>query len=346
MHFDNRRYYELEYYYDLNYQNETPDNTKLHWVNPNPEDLDNTCPSHYAGGDTRLTSSLVQQRQTEYNQALSSYNTAKTQYDSLGPLGDSATRRQLDEQMSYYNQQLSRSAYDIIRSELADTLVQSTEINTWLLNLANYTADESRVDLLIQQDNYNHALALMDSLAIKYTFTAYDSVEYPFYQTFKTLQSCWLANRRSIFELTATEINQLSAIADNSNGIAGAQARGMLAFAYPDQYQYVDCIHMPDTTVKSLPFYDLGNTFNETISINAKPNPASRQISFDYFYMPENGSGTLSIWNTNGQLILTIKLNDNKGKEVVNIEHWKEGVYFYNLSNKRHSKTGKFIVVK
>jgi hypothetical protein len=62
--------------------------------------------------------------------------------------------------------------------------------------------------------------------------------------------------------------------------------------------------------------------------------------------MPENGSGTLSIWNTNGQLILTIKLNDNKGKEVVNIEHWKEGVYFYNLSNKRHSKTGKFIVVK
>ncbi|HEY9115891.1 MAG TPA: S8 family serine peptidase [Bacteroidales bacterium] len=343
-HFENNGFYELDYYYNQNMQVETPDINKLYRVNRVPINLSNNCPSHYGGGDIRLSSAQIQQRLTDYYESLANYNLAKTRFDSIGSQGDSGLLQLYTEQMSYYNGLYSIALYDMLRSDLADTLAHQSEVNSWLLYLDNYAADESRIDLFIQQGKYSNAMALLDSLALIYTFTAYDSIEYPFYQAFKTLQYSWLNDDRNVFELNTGEISQLVNIADSSQGSAGAQARGILEFAYPELYSYIDCLQMPDTTLKNRLISGSEKTENVFISITARPNPATYQLTFEYYCPKESKLGTIYIWNANSQLIKTINFKTNEGIEIVNVENWPAGVYFYSFTNELTVRSGKFVV--
>ncbi|MCF6169879.1 MAG: S8 family serine peptidase [Bacteroidales bacterium] len=69
-HFDNWGSYEINYYYDQSTPAEVPDANKLYRVEPYPEQLYNTCPNHYSGGDILLTTTAYQQRESDYNSAL------------------------------------------------------------------------------------------------------------------------------------------------------------------------------------------------------------------------------------------------------------------------------------
>jgi len=206
---------------------------------------------------------------------------------------------------------------------------------------------EALVDYYLQQGDYTTALNKVDSLPYRFTFTAYDSIEYPMYKDYKHEQAAWLSDGRTIFDLTAAEINSLIAIADSSKGTAGVQARAILRFAYPSQYSYTECIDFPGNSTKSAELKP-GNT-NENHSaftVTVKPNPARNRVTFQYT-LPENTeTARLSLYNINGKLLFAGQLAPNSNKLQYNCSHLKAGVYYYTVSTSNETVSGKWIIVR
>ena len=338
--FNNEAAYILQYYYD-NGTYKYPAKRKN--VNTFLTSA-NTCPSHYGNGDITLSSLAYQQRETDYNNALASYNSASSNYDAAS---DSATRSYWAGKMSDYNTEKARAAYDIIRSDMADTISHPGLFKTWMEKLDTYSSNEALVDYYLQASDYTTALNKVDSLPYRFTFTAYDSIEYPMYKDYKHMQAAWLSDGRTIFDLTTTEINSLIAIADSSKGTAGVQARAILRFAYPSQYSYTECIDFPDNSTKSAELKP-GNT-NENHSaftVTVRPNPARNRVTFQYT-LPENTeTARLSLYNINGKLLFTGQLAPNPNKLQYNCSHLKAGVYYYTVSTSNETVSGKWIIVR
>lgn len=341
-HFDNWGSFELEYHYDNNSLIQTP--TLVYRVDPMWVNLSNTCPSHYSGGSIKLSSSEYQSRESNHSSALSSLNYAEFQYDSIGQNGDSATLRLLEKQMSYYNTLLSRAAYDIIKSDLADTVTYSDLFSSWLEDLGTYTAIESLVDMYMQQGDTTTALNKVDSLQYNFTFSEYDSIEYSYYSQLKTSQSIWIGDDRSIFELTTLEINKLSSIADSSQGVAGAQARGILAFTLDSIYSYSKCIPDPETSHKSSPNNGSVIDSDKESYIKVSPNPASDNINFEYV-LPENSiDGIIKLFDTSGKLVTEVKTKNTRGTITIDCTGLRTGIYYYRFSSGNVSQSSKIII--
>ncbi len=343
-HFYNYGSHLVGYYYNMNEPAEVPDVNKVFQVTREPVDLVNTCPPHYGGGNIRLSTSDKQQRELDFNQAKSNYNIANAQYELLDPVNDSTERKLLEIQMSEFNALMARAAYDIIRSEMNDTVVQATEIKTWLGKLGTYSANQMTIDFYMQQGEYQSALSLLDSLPQLHAFSAYDSIEYEYFKTFKTLQADWLGDGRNIFELDSAEISQLEIFADISQGIAGSQSKGILEFAY--DHEYYNCPQIADTSLKNRPVN--GNVPDNAYRpyITVKPNPAKSWAIFNY-ELPENtGGAVIIITDMSGKTIEKIKLSDKQGQKIWNTNTVKQGIYFYYLYSNGYTKSGKIIINK
>jgi len=342
-HFQNSGAYEIDYFYDNASTPEIPDINKVFKVNREPLQLSNTCPSHYTGGDIILSPTAYQQREADYLTALSSYNTA---YSNYGSASDSASKRLYEEQMSHYNMLLSLAAYDIIRSDLADTVTHPDSFIDWQEELNTYATVESMVDLYLQQGNYTTAMNKVDSLVYNFIFSTYDSLEYPHYSELKSMQSSWLSSGRNIFELTSVEIANLAVIANSSHGLAGAQARGILAFAIDSIGSYSNCIKLPESSTNAAPLGDMEEKSDDLISIGIKPNPATNFVNFDYTLPNSISHSELLLYNPNGKLIDRIELENSKGEIRYNCSHLEAGIYFYTVSCSNSYYSGKFIIIK
>ncbi len=82
---------------------------------------------------------------------------------------------------------------------------------------------------------------------------------------------------------------------------------------------------------------------NPENEIKVFPNP-SNNITNIQFSNPKNKNHTLTIYNTNGQIVSKI---GNITNDVIKIENknWKNGLYFFQLeNNNRITKQGKFII--
>ncbi|NOY49460.1 MAG: T9SS type A sorting domain-containing protein [Chlorobi bacterium] len=341
-HFDNNGAYEISYFYDNGSAPEIPDAGKLYRVSPLPLTLSSSCPKHYGNGnDIRLSSAEYAQRETDYGSASSSYNSALLSYNAAS---DSALREYYARQMSYYNTLMDRAAYDIVRSNMADSIVQDSLYVAWQDKLGTYASSEGMVDYYIQKGEYTKAWNTADSLEYNFTFTSYDSTEYPYYMELKELQIEWLKDGRDVFGLTPTEKSKLAVIADSSRGTAGAQARGILSFAYDSLYSYVNCISMPDTSQKSSPVTNGNDNENNGAWVKVSPNPATSAITFSYS-IGDKANAALKLYNQNGVLIDEIILEANNSTFIYNCSNYKPGIYYYSATVESSVVKGKFIVV-
>jgi len=91
-HFYNGGDYLVGYYYNANqpdedpYDNPDPNLSKIYYVTDKGKQLSNSCPSHYGGGggiSVELNNEEKTARESEFAEALTSYNNIKTLYDNL-----------------------------------------------------------------------------------------------------------------------------------------------------------------------------------------------------------------------------------------------------------------------
>ena len=168
----------------------------------------------------------------------------------------------------------------------------------------------------------------------------------PMYKDFKHEQAAWLSDGRTLFDLTASEINSLIAIADSSKGTAGVQARAILRFAYPDQYSYINCLTLPGHGTKSAKVTGSIPAESSNLTVVAKPNPANTAVTFTYTLPEKVETALLSIYTANGKRVYKQPLNTGAKELRYNCSLLKTGVYYYSVSTPGETVTGKLIIVR
>lgn len=150
----------------------------------------------------------------------------------------------------------------------------------------------------------------------------------------------------SYAELSSTELSMVEAIAENSTGSSGAQARGLLEHFYGQHY--CNCVNTTVDANKSASTSMNPNEFAEAmgLKIQAEPNPATTWVSYNYELPLGNNKATLVIRNSEGKQIDLFQMTDKLGQKVWDTRSLKSGTYIYEFISGELKQTGKVVIIK
>lgn len=100
-------------------------------------------------------------------------------------------------------------------------------------------------------------------------------------------------------------------------------------------------LSLTDTT-----FIGIDEIYPNKNPIQVYPNPANREVVFEYKISQSNPGTTLRIYNDFGQIVKEFSIEDVKGKIIWNSEQVSSGLYYYDFSNSQLRKTGKILIQK
>lgn len=247
------------------------------------------------------------------------------------------------QEMAKYNAAKTNAAYDLIRSCLNDTISDYVYLRNWLDNLSNINADMQIVSTYLAEGNYTSAQAMLDMIPGLYELEGEKLTEYNDYKSLTEMQINWQKQGWTVFELDSAEVATLIGFAENSNGKASVAAQGILEFAHG--YNYCNCLPLNDTSAwKSTPAFSLESIADNSLFIEASPNPASTWVGFEYKLPVYAGEAILQVTDVKGNLITVFTLTNKQGQQVWDIRNIETGVYLYTLKAGGLSKSGKLIV--
>jgi hypothetical protein len=251
----------------------------------------------------------------------------------------------LRQQMGHYNQLNTRAAYDILRSILNDSVTDNTDLRNWLDNIGGIRADEQIIASYMSEGNYTDALSLAAMMPLLYNYSGIELTEHDYFMGMLNLQINLEQQEKTMFDLDTIEIANLEFIAENSTGTAGAQAKGILEFAYG--YHFCNCITGNTTGYKSsgnVNYAAYNNVFGPEVEVN--PNPAGEWTTFNYTLPINNSQGVIKISDVNGKTIETLVVSGTQGQKVWDTRKINNGVYFYTIEMNGLKKSGKIVISK
>ncbi len=258
--------------------------------------------------------------------------------------GGTTYKTALHQQMAEYSHNYSRAAHDIIRSILNDTITDNVELRNWLDNLGGITSDRQIITSYISEGNFTDALALANMLPQLYNMKGTDLTEHSYYMDMLSLHQSLYQQGRNTFQLNSTEKADITFIANNSNDVAGAQAKSILEGVYDEHFN--DC---PDADgaagYKSSSLIDpnaLGKAYGLNISV--KPNPAKQWAAFDYTLPGDETQATLTISNSLGNTVEILEISGQQGQKLWDTREIKPGVYIYTIQTSGFSQSGKIVI--
>ena len=170
--------------------------------------------------------------------------------------------------------------------------------------------------------------------------------EHNLFTNMLNLQINLIQQGRTIFDLDSTEVVNLVSIAENSTGTAGAQAKGILEFAYG--YHYCNCLNVTNSsgykTSGLIKHEDLANVYG--VKVSAEPNPAGEWIAFNYILPGDKSEGVIKIFDSKGAFITSLPVSGLQGQKVWDTRKQKSGVYFYTLSVGEFTQSNKIVISK
>ena len=255
---------------------------------------------------------------------------------------DSTYKTILQRQLAAYQAQRTFDAFSIIRDLVQDSITNMTTLRNWLDNLNDMSADYQIVDSYLQEGNTNAALSIVNMMPQLYSLNDSSLREYNYYDTIKTLQANLLSLGLNLFQMDSLQIGTLENIASSSKGIAGTQAKGMLEFAYGNNY--INCAPIVSITKSQINSQNQPNTFND-LKINVYPNPSISWVAFNYFIPYPSPNSYIDIYDLKGQLIQKFYINNSKGEVIWDTRKITPGVYSYTLKTCKTSKAGKISVI-
>jgi hypothetical protein len=263
--------------------------------------------------------------------------------EQLREIGKSTTYKTLlQNDLVEYDRKKTIAANDILRSALNSDTLECDLIRNWLDNNGSLNSHYQIVDSWLQSADAGAATSMINAIPLLHPLTSSENEEYNYFKTLKELQIGVINSGRNMMELDENEKNQLAAIADASNEIAGAQAKGLLEFAYG--YEYCHC-NPPDVTLKSSP----ANFTNKSISskdliLSVSPNPGSTWIAFDYILPASVQSIELKISDGLGKTMETIILSEKHGQKILDTHNYASGTYYYLIQSSAIKESGSFII--
>jgi hypothetical protein len=150
---------------------------------------------------------------------------------------------------------------------------------------------------------------------------------------------------RSPLQLNSDEYNMLENLAENSKGIAGEQAKGILEYFYGQHF--CNCVNTSIDENKSSTTSFNPNQFAEAmgLKINADPNPASTWVTFNYQLPIGKEKAVLIIKNTEGKQVAQFIFNNETGQQVWDTRSLKSGTYIYEFICDKLKQSGKVVII-
>ncbi|MBW6458977.1 MAG: T9SS type A sorting domain-containing protein [Bacteroidales bacterium] len=248
-------------------------------------------------------------------------------------------------QMAHYGQLKNRAAHNIIRSLLNDTISDNDELRNWLDNIGGKRADEQIIASYLSEGNFTNAFALANMMPALYNYSGNELAEHSYYMDMLNLQINLEQQQRTIFGLDSLEVANLVNIAENSQGTAGIQAKGILEYAYG--YHFCNCIEADESSLKSgKPFNPASLEKLSGIEITVVPNPAKAWAAFNYTLPGNATGGVIVISDASGREVASMPVSGKQGQQIWDTRAVQSGVYFYTLNAGGFSKHGKIVISK
>jgi hypothetical protein len=174
-----------------------------------------------------------------------------------------------------------------------------------------------------------------DLLELVYIYSKYVPVELSYYYTFETR----LINENGAVLLSLPGVGFTDVIETAHHG------KKFLVY----EYNYSVIPYRTLTHVYSLPEQATKSespTFTGSIPGNAYPNPASRQITIPVQLPKGIPSGTLEVFDTNGQRLLSFPVSGSSANVVIPTTHFSPGTYIYHVQSGQWRSSSEKIVIK
>jgi len=251
----------------------------------------------------------------------------------------------LQNQMAEHSRKKARAAKDIIRSLLNEENPDMNELRNWFDNLGGLNADRQIISSYMHEGNYTDALALADLLPGLYELEGEALQAHNDYMSLLNLYKTLDNQGRNTFQLTDAEVDDLNVIADNNRGKAAAQAKSILEAAYGQHFY--SCTNLEGNPADKSQGINMEEVAQlKQVSVTVQPNPAKDWTTFEYQQSSEESQGVITLVNTEGKVVKTLRLQGKKGQKLVDTRNMKAGAYFYTFKKEGVVQAGKLIITK
>ena len=316
-HFYNNGDTDVNYYYYNNALPETPATAKLFHVNAFATRNPNNCMSHYGGGNIS--------RSPEEKAALAEvYKTSDDVHERYMAAGD------------------------IVRSDLNDSVGNLVELRQWLGNMNDIASDRMIVASYVQEGDFTSAFTLANTLPGKYSLQGSTLSDHNDYMALLGIYQSLFNSNRTVYELTENEKEMVAYIADNGYGASQLMAKGIMMETNDRYIEPYVCPDMPRERDGRGEKLHINNEDEEANAfyVNLSPIPATTWVSVDY-QLPEKATkATMTVMSPLGNVVMDIKLSDNKGAKALDLRDLPNGVYTYIVKCGYVVKSGKLVVTK
>lgn len=243
--------------------------------------------------------------------------------------------------MSTYHAKKTQSAYDLIRSALADSVTDYQYLRTWFGNLDNLHADYDIVAAYLAEGNYTATQTKIESIPVARAMEGTELNMFYDYKDLILLQIGWEQQGIAITQLDSSTVASLVGYAESGTGKASLMARAILEYGYG--YHFNCCI--PENNPSTLKRASFNKSADVNgLQLNVSPNPASTWVAFDYKLPIPTSEGLLLITDMSGKAIANFNLKMPQGQQVWDTRGVSKGTYLYVLKAGNASKQGKIIV--
>ncbi len=253
-------------------------------------------------------------------------------------------------QMSSYSYEYRSAACDIIRSILADSIVNTTELRGWLGNLNELEADREIIASYMAEDDYDNAFALANMLPSLYEFSNEEMDEHADYLSMLNLYRSLHQTGRNTRQLSEQEFADVEEIAENSTGVPQRMAQNILEATA--QRRFADCPTVPQPVPEGGRGFTTGEINPELygqamgLRVEVKPNPATTWVAIN-FTLPGNAKkATLILTNSLGVKVASYSLNEHEGQKVLDLREFASGVYTCTITCGDYFQTQKIVITQ
>lgn len=251
-------------------------------------------------------------------------------------------------QMSSYSRDYHNAATDIIRSILADSIVNTTELRGWLGNLNDLGADREIIASYMAEGDFDNAFALANMLPTLYEFASEEMDEHADYMRMLNLYRSLRQAGRNTRQLTQQEIEDIEDIAENSTGTPQRMAQNILEAN--SLRHFADCPNAP------YPGGQRGSSDGQIdpelfgkamgLSVEAKPNPATTWVAIDYTLPGDAEKAILTLTNALGVKVASYNLSGHQGQKVLDLREFASGVYTCTIACGEYFQTQKIVIAQ
>ena len=259
------------------------------------------------------------------------------------------TRTALLSQMAQYHHNYSIAAGDIVRSCLNDSLLDHTELRTWLGNMGDIASDRMIVASYLHEGDSVHAFALANILPELYGLHGDALADHTDYLRLIDLYQTLNREGRNVFELSDSEIAMVNGIASTGTGTSKTMADAILMERSDENISSFDCPTMPGNDggnrgIGGLEAFAMNEALGFAVRVN--PNPATTWATVEYTLPTDKSQAIFTVTNTLGVKVMSTELNGKQGQKVLDLHGLADGVYVYSVRCGELINTGKLMITK